>query len=270
MKHSVAFLLLSCFLLLVVGKGRETKPLMTGDEIINKHLEAIGGKGTISKIQSRIAIGTVKKENEPEAQMAIVSESPNRVSAVFVFTKYDWQLTYDGTKSFVRPMLPRDLSAIQDKYDELLASGLMFNNISLYNALIYQEASGAKFEAKGMKKIRGNQTYVVEMKRPKVPSTKLFFDANTFMWVRTEYGKVYISKPMGAFTNENIPRAEDDLNIDFFFETSDFREVNGIKLPFKFEQVVTYPIIQQKKVGILAGTIKEYRHNEKIDAKMFK
>jgi hypothetical protein len=145
----------------------------------------------------------------------------------------------------------------------------MFNSISLYNALLNKEASGAKFEAKGMKKVRGNQAYVVEMKRPKGPSARLYFDANTFMWVRSEFGKVYISTPMGTFTNENIPRAEDDLNIDFFVETMDFKDVSGIKLPFKFELVVTFPIIQQKRVGVLTGTISEYRHNEKIDPKMF-
>jgi hypothetical protein len=58
--------------------------------------------------------------------------------------------------------------------------------------------------------------------------------------------------------------------VDFYVETSDFREVDGVKLPFKFEQVVTYPILTQKRVGTLTGTIVEYRHNVEIDPKMFK
>lgn len=265
-----ALLLLSWLSLAAPAIAPDDKQSLTGDEIISKHLEAAGGKDALRKFQSRIAVGTVKKENDPEAQMAIMSESPNRVSAVFVFSKYDWQLTYDGTKSFVRPLLPRDFSPIQDKYQELLSSGVMFNSISLYNVLLDRESSGAKFEAKGMKRIKGSQAYVVEMKRPKRPSARLYFDATTFMWVRTDYGKVHISKPMGTFTNEVVPHAEDELVVDFFFETSDFREVDGVKLPFKFEQVVTYPIIQQKKVGVLSGAIVEYRHNGKIDPKMFK
>jgi len=202
--------------------------------------------------------------------MAIMSESPNRVSAVFVFTKYDWQLTYNGSRSFIRPLLPRDFSPIQDKYQEVLASGLMFNSISLYNALLDGEPSGIKFESKGMKKIKDRPAYAVDIKRSKGASARLYFDAETFMWVRTEFGNAHISKPMGRFTNDVVPHGEDELTVDFYFETSDFRDVDGVKLPFKFEQSVTYPIIQQKKVGTILGTIKEYRHNVEIDPKMFK
>ncbi|MBA2704079.1 MAG: hypothetical protein H0U60_09520, partial [Blastocatellia bacterium] len=212
---------------------------------------------------------TVKREQDPEAQMAIVSESPNRVSAIFVFSKYDWQLTYDGAKSFMRPLMPREFSPIQDKYQEMLASGLMFNSISLYNTLLDGEAPGTKFESKGMKKIKDRTAYIVDIKQPKGASARLYFDAETFMWVRTEYGAAHVSKPMGQFTNEVVPHGEDELIVNFYFETSDFRDVDGVKLPFKFEQSVTYPIIKQKKNGTILGTITEYRHNVAIDPKMF-
>ncbi len=245
------------------------KQTLTAAEIISKHLQAVGGKGALAKFHSRIAIGTVKKDDEPETKMAIMSELPNRVSAIFVFSKYDWQLTYDGTKAFIRPLLPRDFSPIQDKYQEMLASGLMFNSISLYNALLEDEGSGTKFEAKGMKTIKGRPTYVVDIKRPRGRSARLYFDAETFMWVRTDYGRAQVSKPMGQFTNDIVPHGEDELSVDFYFETSDFRDVDGVKLPFRYEQSVTSPIIKQKKVGTISGTITEYRHNVPIDPKMF-
>jgi hypothetical protein len=244
--------------------------VLTGPEIINKHLEAIGGKQALAKFKSRVAIGTVKKENEPGVKIAIVSESPNRVSAVYVFERYDWQLTYDGKKSFIRGILfPRDFSPMQDKYQEMLASGLMFNSISLYNALIDGESSGAKFEAKGTKKIKNRLAYVVEMKRAKAATARLYFDAENFMWLRTEYGKASMSKSTQPFTNEVVSHADDEMTVDFYFDTSDFREVDGVKLPFKFEQVVTYPILMQKKAGTISGVISEYRHNVLIDPKMF-
>jgi hypothetical protein len=247
----------------------DKKPALTADEIIGKHLAAIGGKEALAKLKTRVAIGTVRKEDEREAQIAIMSERPNRVSAIYVFEKYKWQLTYDGDKTIFRPVLGHETSVVSGKYQEMASSGLMFNDISLYNLLTAGEANGAKFEAKGMKKVHGHQAYVVEIKRSKGETLRAYFDEN-FMWIRTDFGRVTITKPLGGFTNDNVSRAEDETDVEFYFETSDFRDVDGVKLPFKFEQVVTYPIIRLSKVGTITGTITEYRHNITIDPQMFK
>lgn len=69
----------------------------------------------------------------------------------------------------------------------MLASGLMFNSMSLYNLVAESKPGELKFEAKGMKKIDGKPAYVVQVKPAKGATVKLFFDEN-FMWVRTEYG----------------------------------------------------------------------------------
>jgi hypothetical protein len=266
----VSLLLLSFLAIQTSAMTHDEKKSLSAEEIISKHLAAVGGKQALGRFQSRIAVGSVKKDNDTAVQMAIVSEFPDKVSAVYIFEKYDWQLTYDGKQAFLRPLFPRDLAPIQDKLLDMLASGVMFNSISLYNVLLDSQSYGAKFEAKGTKKIKDRLAYVVEMKRPKVAPARMYFDAETFMWIRTDYGKASISKPMGQFTNEVVPHGEDELSVDFYFETSDFRDVEGVKLPFKFEQVVTYPILHQKKVGTMTGTITEYRHNATIDPKMFR
>ena len=139
MRYALASLLLLCLIGFAPGTtAHDQAQSLTAAEIISKHLEAVGGKATLAKFKSRIAIGTVKKENDPGIQMAIVSEAPNRVSGVYVFSKYNWQLTYDGKKTIVRPLFPRAYAEIQTKFEEMLASGLMFNSISLYNSLTEQ------------------------------------------------------------------------------------------------------------------------------------
>jgi hypothetical protein len=247
----------------------DEKQSMTGAEIISKHLAAVGGKEAVAKIKRRIAIGTVKKESEPEAQMAIMSEAPNRVSAMYVFKDYTWQLTYDGGKVIFRPTITKEASTIEIKYRDMLATGAMFNSISLYNILTEGESENVKFEAKGTKKIKNRPAYVVEIKRDKSQPIRLYFDTESFMWVRTDYGRVSFAKNMGTFTNDVVQHGEDQTDVDFYFETSDFKEVDGVKLPFKFEQTVAYPLIRQKSAGTITGIIKEYRHNVAIDPKMF-
>jgi hypothetical protein len=240
---------------------------LTAAEIISRHLAAVGGKDAIVKIKSRVAIGTAQKDSETAVPVAIMSEAPNHVSAIYQFKDYNWQLTYDGSKAIFRPAFSRASSAIMHKYEDMLATGTMFNGISLYNALTQADSESVKLEAKGTKKVKGRLAYIVEMKRGE-QSARLYFDTETFMWVRTDYGSVRVTKDLGGFTNDAVSKDE-ETTYDFYAETSDFKEIDRVKLPFKFEMVATAPILRQKNVGTIITTITQYSHNIPIDPKMF-
>jgi hypothetical protein len=269
MKKQVSLSLLILLTVPASAFSADDNQSLTGAEIISKHLAAVGGKEALARMKTRIAIGTVRKESEPDAQMAIMSEAPNRVSAMYVFKDYTWQMTYDGSNVIFRPTITKEASLIEKKYREMLTTGAMFNSISLYNILLAGESDDVKFDSKGTKKLKNRLSYVVEIKRGKSQPMRLFFDTETFMWVRTEYGRVSFAKAMGKFTNDVVQHGEDQTEVDFFFDTSDFKEVDGVKLPFKFEQTVAFPLIRQKSAGTVIGMIKEYRHNVEIDPKMF-
>jgi hypothetical protein len=245
----------------------DDKDKLSAAEIISKHLAAVGGREALAKIKSRVAIGTAKKDADAAAPMAVMSEAPNRVSAIYQFQGFNWQLTYDGNKSIVRPQLAGANVPVLHKYEDMLASGTMFNQISLYNVLLAGEAGNAAFEAKGIRKVRGRPAYTVEMKKADHKAL-LYFDAESFMWVRTDYGSVRMTRDMRAFTNA-VESKDQESTYDFYVETSDFKPVDGVQVPFKFEVVATAPILKQKSVGSIVATISEYRHNIDIDPKMF-
>jgi hypothetical protein len=260
--------LIGIFVLSICAKPFEDK--LTAQEIINKHLAAIGGKEAISKVKSRAAIGTVKRESQPEVQMVIMSEAPDRVSAAYIFQEATWRFAYDKGKVNFRPTFSGEGSIIEDKYREILASGYFFNGAALYNALLTPPTGDATLEAKGMKKVNSRQAYVVEYRRNKKSDVyRLFFDAETFMWVRTEYGRVTVPKQVKPFNNAIESRIDDQPTIDFYVEASDFKDVDGIKLPHKIIHTVTAPILRQKLSGTLTINVNEYRQNIQIDPKMF-
>ncbi len=269
MKRSIQFSLLCLIGLFAINAAAQDQKL-TGEQIIEKHLAAVGGREAMAKFKTRVALGTIKKEDEPEAQMAIMSEAPNRLSVFYGFRDFELQMIYDGTKAFFRPVLRRDLATLSDKYQDMLSSGFMFNSISLYNLIASSSADELKFESKGTRKVAGKDAYVVQVKARKGPQIKVYFDTASFMWVRTDYGSTSVARQMGTFTNDVVNQGGTEATMDFYIETSDFRDVDGVKLPFRFEQTITAPFLRQKSVGTVVGTIREYRHNEGIDPKMFK
>lgn len=267
-KTQSLLLLLAPTLLALPAMGQQKAAAPTGIEIIEQHLRATGTKEKLAQIKSRIAIGTVKREDEPATNMAIMSQAPNQFSAVFLFNEYEWRLGFDGSKAFVRPRFSRTYEPIETKFREMLESRLIFNGIGLYNLLL-QPDNNVKFEAKGTKKLKGREAYVVEVRHGKLSPMRMYFDTENYMWLRTDYGKVHVQQPMKGFTNEAVGRGQDDLIVDFFIETSDFREADGLKLPHRFEMLVTIPILRQRTSGLITGTITEYHHNKPIDPKMF-
>jgi hypothetical protein len=247
------------------GGGQE----LTAEQIIQKHIAAVGGKEKLTRFKTRVAIGMVQKENEPAGKMAIMSEVPNRVSAFYAFEKFDWRLIYDGTNSIYRPTTSGALAIFIRKYQESLASGFLFNGIALYNTLLDSETGKVSFKARGTKKIDGREAYVVEAQTGKGINVKLFFDAETFMWIRTDFGQAHYAKQAGAFSNGAVAHNQDEITVDYYFVTSDFRKIDGLMLPFKFEQVITYPLTRDKSSSVIKGTITEYKHDIPIDPGMF-
>lgn len=269
-RRALTLFFISLCLCATVAPSAAQEKGLTGEEIVNRHLEAAGGREALARFRTRVATGTVKKENEPEGKLWVVSEAPDRLSAAYGFRDYTLYMTYDGNSANIRPTLPRNVAGLTDKYLEMLGSGLMFNGISLYNLLSAAEPGALRLEAKGTKKVDGRPAHVVQLRPPKGAAVRLYFDAETFMWVRTDFGKASLSKQMGAFTNDVVNQGGGELTVDFYVKTSDFRDVDGVKLPFRFEQVMTSPILRQTAVGAVVGAITKYQHDIKLDPGTFR
>lgn len=245
---------------------------LTGDQIIDKHFLAIGGKEKLGTIKTRVASGNVKASGPIQSRFFLVSESPDRLAALFKTNTYDWILIYNATTFLSTPvqilqnnvLLPGKTSALENKFKEMYSSGVLFGDMSLYNVVL---AGGSDLTVKAgkAKKLGERQTLPVELKRKKGESIKAYFDSETFMLVRLDFGTLELNDTRIILDNSAIK----PTNIEFFQEFSDFREVDGIMLPFKLRHVTVPPISPNQRASAIDIVIDSYEHNLKIDPKLF-
>jgi hypothetical protein len=264
---SLVFLSISHFSAFTQDKGTSLTP----EQIIEKHLTAIGGKEKLATINTRVAMGLIKAPTAGQTKFLLISERPDKLTVLYKMPTYDWRITYASNDFFSIPikilsnnvLLIGPSNKLENKFREMFSSGLLFGDMSLYNILTNPN-SDIVMKAGKTKKINNRPTFVVEVRQKKTDLGKAYFDAETFMLVRIDYGSVEI--PDTRIILDNTPK---NTSIDFYQEFSDFRDVDGIKLPFKLKHVTIPPISPNQRASAVDVEITEYKHNLKIDPKLF-
>lgn len=259
-------------------KADDPKP----EEIIAKHLDSIGTKENRAAIKNQMAIGTAQfsilrsaaynRRKLPIGSAVIISEG----GKMFFGTKYDApeypfdEIVYDlkgvnvpfnenGTRSILGDLIL--------KYRYLVSEGLFGGSISTAWSALNLEAHGAKLKGGGKKKIDGRQAYAVTYspKGNSAFSIKLFFDAENFQHLRTEYQQT-IAAPMAADLRNSAQQKQTvkKLTEDF----SNFKEVDGLTLPYSYK--INYLDDGNTTTEYEWNLeFKEYIYNQKIDAATF-
>ena len=251
---------------------------LTAEDIVSKHLDAIGTKEKRAAIKNRMAIGISEFESKLPSRktggkMIIVSQGSNLffVSSFntenYPFEKIGYfnekvniPIIIQGTRS--------PLGTFISDHSKLLSEGLFAGTIaSTWNFLNLQLKRG-KLDAAGTKKIDGRKTYVVNYyESGSSPSftIKLFFDAETFQHVRTEYRDVIESKAVQFGTLGKDTGSETTLTESF----GDFKNESGITLPHLYK--ISFGTVSN--VGTVEFNwnfkISEYRLNQNLAEDFF-
>jgi hypothetical protein len=221
----------------------------TADEIIEKSIAAMGGRAAFGKIKSRVAAGTVTLQTpvgDLPGTVEVMSATPNKMRTLL---KADLSAVgagaleidqrFDGESGYVLDSLQgnRDLTG------DLLQN--MRNGSFPHGFLTYKEADIAA-RLKGTEKLAGGEYHVIVFEPAKGSPVTQYIDTNTFLPVRFS-------------VRVNVPQLNTD--VDQTTEFSDFREVDGVKVPFTMRassSVQSYEI-----------TFTKVEHNTAIDPKLF-
>lgn len=199
------------------------------DEVVNKHIEAIGGAENWKKINSIIMEGSMSVMGTDVA--LVITQLNNKGSrqdisaagmAGFVImtpeTGYIF-MPFQGQQA-PEPMTADD---IKEGVDDLDIQG---------SRLIDYKAKGHTVELMGTEEIEGTECYKLKVTRKNSGEQTMFIDKDNYLLVRSTQKR----KAMGQ---------EMDVNIDY----SDYREVANVKIPHAIGQGMGTVVMTSVKVN---------------------
>lgn len=184
------------------------------DQILAKYIQAIGGQSAIQKLTTRVMKGSVELPATGEAgTMQVFKKAPDKGLAIMFVPsngatprgfngKIGWYVDPDEG---LKDVAESDLAAMKREFD-------FYREIRL-NALYPQ------MSFKGKEKVSGLEAYVVEATAADGAIEKMYFDTHSGLLIR-----------------DDTPYVTDDGKSQVQTVFEDYREVDGVKLPFVWRQ----------------------------------
>jgi hypothetical protein len=198
----------------VEGGPREALP--TADQILAKYLEAVGGSAAIDKLKTRAMKGTWLGSNGTSFSYELFQSAPNKVLAVLTTPQGTVERAFNGTAGWekspkgVRDMVDEEMFYLK-RYPDL------FKDIKLKDQF-------SRLAVAGKDKIDGRDVYVLRGTTIDNRRERLYFD--------TESGLLVRRLSIMPTSIGNIPE-----QVDF----QDYRDVDGMKLPFTIQVLAIDP-----------------------------
>jgi zinc protease len=220
-------------------EAKETEPLPSVDQILDKLIESSGGKAAIEKITSRQVKGTFEvPAMSASGSWQQFAKAPNKIAMIIDVPNFGViQQAYDGKVAWennpmagMRELAGAELAARKRDAEFYRETKLK----ELYKTLT----------VKGKRKVGEKDAYIVEAVPAEGSAEKMYFDVETGLLVRTDAER---EGPEGM------------VSVETYLEN--YKEVDGIKMPFTIRQVMPNMAILVK--------FDEVKHNIEIDDAKF-
>lgn len=229
--------------LLVAGLAGAAVQAQTADEIINKHLQARGGKDKIKAVQSERMTGKMVMGQGMEAPIVMEMARPNKMRMEFTLQGMTGVQAYDGKAGWsVMPFLGKTEPEAMSDEDIKQAE----DQADMDGMLVDYKEKGHQVEYVGKEDVEGTPAYKLKVTKKNGDVVNVYIDADSYMEIR-QAGKVKV-------------RGQELEGQSTF---GDFKTVDGLVFPFS---------IEQKAQGAPAGmtiSISKIEVNPTLDASRF-
>lgn len=204
-----------CLLALALAAAAPALAQPSVDQIIEKYQQALGGQAAYEKVTTRAMKGTVEIPDDNVTGTAqVVAKAPGSFRLTMDIPGYGVvETVLDGGNGWEKnpdsgthAMSKADLAVAQRDHH-------FYREVRLKD--LYPQMHPA-----GRDKVNGREVYVVEATPAAGPAEKLYFDAENGLLVKRDFERVTL---------------EDGI-VQYEVLLKDYRDVDGLKLPFTIEQ----------------------------------
>ena len=212
--------------------------LPTANQILDRYVVALGGKAAIEKLHTRISKGSFEAAQGGIGSVEVYAKAPNKNALIVdVEGMGQFRQGFDGTvawtenpQSGVREMDGQELSVTR-------------RSAVFHGALKLRELY-PQMTLKGTQKVGERDAYLIEADPGDGSLRRMYFDARTGLLLRNEIER---DTPQGRAT--------------FRTDLEDYKEVDGVKIPFTVRQANPNLTLVVK--------LSEVRHNVPVDDAKF-
>jgi outer membrane lipoprotein-sorting protein len=220
----------------------EAAPL-TADQIVQKHVEALGGSTKLNAIQSLVVSGKASILGQTEAPLTIQVKRPNMMRLEMTFQGRKIVQAFDGVTAWtINPLVDTEPKKSND--DDTRAAQESSDFIG--GNLVDYKSKGNMVELVDKEEIDGVAVYKLKIRKKSGSVEYDYLDARSFLPIKTEGKRMQLGQ-----------------EILYESKIGNYKPVDGVFLPFSVTQMVNHRLAMEI-------TIEKMDANVPMDEAVFK
>lgn len=258
-----------------------TAQKMKAEDVIAKHLESLGPAAARTDAKGRVAMGTSRASFKARNAVgtidgrAVVASLSQKAMLALVFNSPTYigeKFGYDGKKLSIGYVTPGRRSVLGNfllQYGEIFKEGLMGGTLTSAWPLLNLQERGAKLEYSGTDKINDRQVHKLSYSPKKGSDVKiaLYFDAQTFEHLRTQYDRTIGSRLAGGGIDNQARQQETRYKLVENF--SGYKKEGELNLPHSYSMQLEINHTSGSSLDKWETELTEFLFNQDIDEKGF-
>jgi outer membrane lipoprotein-sorting protein len=233
-------MLAACALLL---SATPVEAPLTADQIVQKHVEAIGGMVKLNAIQTLVVSGKASILGQTEVPLTIQVKRPNMLRLAMKFQGSEIVQAFDGVTAWTRnPLIGAEAKASSEEDTRAAEESSDF----IGGNLVDYKSKGNMVELVGKEEIAGVAVYKLKITKKNGSVEYDYLDAKSFLPIKTEGRRRQLGQ-----------------EVLYESKIADYKPVEGVLMPFRLTQLVNGRLAMEI-------TVEKMEANVPLDETVFK